>query len=90
MKVKWIDADKTLPVAENGTGQSNYVLVVDNSGNMTSAWYQHECDFQKKGLSKTDEDFGGYEVGWHNSMPGSSYKPMRNITHWTKMLEAPK
>ena len=82
---EWISVEHLPESMDKATGQSDYVLVVSNTGKITSAWYQHECMFQADRVQYED-----YAIGWHNAFPGTTNAPLKNITHWCIHPEAPK
>jgi hypothetical protein len=80
---KWISVGKEMPKRKRVFGCSENVLVINEFGDMVTAWYQ----FKVSGLKNTIE---GYEIGWHASLPQSDFGPLSGITHWMQKPKAPK
>lgn len=85
--IEWIDANERVPEPEAGKdyGTSRYVLILDRWGDMITAWYQHESEYQKARRNKD-----GYAIGWHGSFTQSDDGPLEEITHWAEKPEGPK
>jgi hypothetical protein len=84
---EWISVDDKIPEPEvsNNFGTSRYVLVLNEYGDMVTAWYQHECDYQVERNNNK-----GYHIGFHSSLPQSDDDIINSITHWMEKPEPPK